>query len=122
MPRLSPHFTRHELSCHCCGQCNATQQLLDALEELRSLLGDSPIHVTSGCRCVAHNEAVGGVKYSRHTMGQAADIVIQGADPIEVAMASERVTTLRNGGLGIYATFTHIDVGHGDDRPARWQG
>lgn len=120
MARLSDHFTRHELACHCCGQCNVSPRLIDALEALREKLGNVPIHVTSGCRCVSHNEAVGGVPFSRHTVGEAADIVAEGVDPIEVAMAAEGVTAIRNGGLGLYSSFVHIDVGHGADRPARW--
>jgi len=122
MAKLSDHFRRHELACHCCGQCNVSPRLIEALEELRGLLSDSPIHITSGCRCVSHNDAVGGVHYSRHTVGEAADIAVQGHDPVEVAMAAEKVTAIRNGGIGVYGSFTHIDVGYGDDRPARWQG
>lgn len=45
------------------------------LDPLRRVYG-SPISITSGYRCSKLNEAVGGVKNSWHTKGNAADIHI----------------------------------------------
>lgn len=43
------------------------------MEQVRSLLGNNPIIVTSGYRSPALNEAVGGVATSDHALGFAAD-------------------------------------------------
>ena len=122
MAQLSDNFRFNELCCPCCGAYLANPRLLDALEALRSELGDVPIHVNSGTRCPEWNKKVGGVSKSKHLLGEAADIVVRGKEPIEVAKAAESVTQLRNGGVGVYESFTHVDVGHGASRPARWSG
>lgn len=45
------------------------------MEKIRHLLGDNPIHINSGYRSPAVNEAVGGAKNSAHLYGYAADFV-----------------------------------------------
>lgn len=52
---------------------NLTALVDNILDPLREAWG-APIVVTSGYRCVRLNAAVGGVKTSQHTLGQAADI------------------------------------------------
>jgi len=52
---------------------NLTALVDNILDPLREAWG-APIIVTSGYRCVRLNAAVGGVKTSQHTLGQAADI------------------------------------------------
>ncbi|EDV3146998.1 DUF882 domain-containing protein, partial [Salmonella enterica subsp. enterica] len=49
--------------------------------------------------------------------GTAADIHIEGVTPQQIADYAE--TILPAGGIGIYPTFTHIDV---RKNRARWQG
>jgi hypothetical protein len=43
-------------------------------------------------------------------LGRAADIVCKDRFPYEVAEAAEEVELLKNGGIGRYETFTHVDV------------
>lgn len=75
-----------------------------------------PVTINSGYRSPAHNAAVGGVKNSQHTLGTAADIVVRGVSPLEVAQYAEHLMPDR-GGIGVYLGFTHVDV----RRPrARW--
>lgn len=87
--QLTPHFTLAELT----ASTKARQLGLDntpppellprlvltaeMLERIRTTLG-APITVTSGYRCRAVNQAVGGVTSSDHTQGHAADIVAPG--------------------------------------------
>lgn len=118
--RLSKHFNASEFECHCCGLVNVSPRLVDALERLRALCGDAPIHVNSGCRCEPWNERVGGAVGSLHTYGKAADIVVQGHEPVEVADKAEQVVEFRHGGIGIYQNFVHVDVRQGG--AARWHG
>ena len=118
--QLSEHFRRSEFACPCCGYEVTQRRLVDALEKLREKCGGWPIHITSGCRCQRWNERIGGVLSSQHVRGRAADIIVQGLEPVEVAAIAELVAEFRHGGIGIYDTFVHLDVRpHG---PARWEG
>lgn len=72
------HFKKSEFTCHCgCGLNNIDLKLVNVLEQIREHFGQACI-VTSGCRCSGHNKAVGGVQGSRHVLGKAADIYVQG--------------------------------------------
>jgi len=54
---------------------NLTALVDNVLDPLREAWG-MPIHVNSGYRCKALNEAVGGVPASQHMLGEAADITV----------------------------------------------
>lgn len=72
-----------------------------------------PIKINSAYRSPAHNAKVGGVKNSQHVKGQAADIVIQGKTPREIAEQLEKLIfekKISQGGIGIYPTFVHYDI------------
>ena len=66
----------------------------------------------------ARNAAVGGAKYSQHLYGTAADIVVSGVAPKQVAEYAEKLMP-NTGGIGIYSNFTHIDV---RKTKSRWNG
>lgn len=91
-------------------------ELVAILEKIRTHFG-APVIINSGCRCPAHNRKSGGVTGSQHLFGTAADIHISGVTSQAVADFAE--TILPGGGIGIYKTFTHIDV---RQTRARWQG
>ena len=114
---ISKHFTRWEFECKCgCGFDTVDVQLLATLEAVREHFG-RPVIITSGCRCEAYNERVGGYKKSRHKLGRAADIVVKDVDPQDVYDWLDVHNT--KGGVGDYSTFTHLDSrGH----KARWKG
>lgn len=57
-----------------------TENLLQPLRELIA----KPFKITSGYRSPALNAAVGGVKTSQHSSGQAVDFVVQDLTPYEV--------------------------------------
>lgn len=116
MGDLTLNFSRHEFRCKC-GTCDfdtVDAGLLLMLEQIRSHFGQ-PVRITSACRCARHNQAVGGGTRSQHLYGRAADIQVADTDPKDVADYAE---TLNPGGLGRYATFTHIDSR--TNGPARW--
>ena len=54
---------------------NLRQLCINVLEPLRMRFG--VIRITSGFRCKAVNDAVGGARDSQHMFGQAADIFVQ---------------------------------------------
>jgi uncharacterized protein YcbK (DUF882 family) len=61
---------------------------------------------------------VGGETFSQHQYGTAADIVVTGVAPKKVAAFVETLLPGK-GGIGIYPTFTHIDV---RQKKSRWNG
>ena len=91
-------------------------ELVSVLQKIRNHFG-KPVTITSAYRTPGHNKAVGGTTYSQHLYGKAADIKVQGIAPKDVAKYAE--TLLDEGGIGIYNTFTHIDV---RATKSRWQG
>ena len=91
-------------------------ELVSVLQKIRNHFG-KPVTITSAYRTPNHNKNVGGTTYSQHLYGKAADIKIQGIAPKDVAKYAE--TLLGEGGIGIYNTFTHIDV---RSTKSRWQG
>lgn len=111
---LSANFNEKEFMCSHCGMVHVETTLIEKLEKLRKLAGRS-IHINSGYRCPAHNSKIGGTSQSYHMKGMAADIVIQGLNPRQVAALAQKAGF---GGIGSYADFTHVDVGP----PRRWKG
>ena len=92
-------------------------ELVAALQKIRSHFG-KPVTITSAYRTPTRNKAVGGTVYSQHLYGKAADITVNGVKPKEVAAYAEKILP-NTGGIGIYDTFTHIDV---RSTKARWNG
>lgn len=76
MGDLSRNFSRSEFACPHCGEVEIDPLLVATLQRIRDRAG--PVVVTSGYRCQAHNEAVGGVRNSQHIYGRAADIYVPG--------------------------------------------
>lgn len=112
--KVAENFSLHEFQCHC-GAVKLCPALVDKLQQLRNAL-NRPIVITSGYRCEEHNRAVGGAQRSQHLLGRAADIRVAGLTPEEVAGVAEAVGFK---GIGIYPTFTHVDVREGPQ--ARWK-
>ena len=102
--RLSRHFLKAEFACNHCGKLpnNPPKKLLNILEDLRTEF-DSPVIINSGYRCKIHNNNVGGVKNSRHMVGDAADVVVKGVDQHDVyVFLNNRVGS--SGAVGKYNT------------------
>ena len=117
MGDLSAHFSKSEFACRCCGQLKIEDGLIAGLEQLRTLAGRE-IVVHDGYRCPAHNQKVGGVPHSEHTLGMAADIAIPGLSLQQMYELALQVPTFCNGGIGAYdGDFLHLD---NRPHPARW--
>ena len=123
--QLSEHFNSYEFRCGLGRPCACTTILIDDklvefLEQIRQHFGQ-PITITSAYRCESYNRSIGGATGSRHSKGQAADIVVKGVSPKEVAKYAESIGVL---GIGLYETasdgyFTHIDT---RDYKSFWYG
>ena len=92
-------------------------QLVMVLQRIRSHFNRA-VTINSGYRTYARNKVVGGAKYSQHQYGIAADIIVSGIAPKDVADYAETLMP-NTGGIGRYSTFTHIDVRR---EKARWNG
>lgn len=121
--KLSENFSSLEFDCHgngCCSETIINPQLVEYVQKIRDHFGKS-ITVTSGYRCPIHNKRIGGATGSRHSKGDAADIVVQGVAPKEVAKYAESIGIK---GIGLYETsadgyFTHVDT---RDKKSFWHG
>lgn len=110
--KISAHFSRAEFECRCgCGFDTVDVDLLRALEAMRDHF-EKPIRITSGCRCRVHNKAVGGSEFSQHTLGRAADIVVDDVTPGEVYDWLDEYAPDKYG-IGLYQRgaggWVHID-------------
>lgn len=91
--------------------------LVNVLQKIRTHFGKS-VTITSAYRTPTKNKACGGTTYSQHLYGKAADIKVNGVAPKKVATYAEKLLP-NKGGIGIYKTFTHVDVRQGK---SRWNG
>ena len=116
--KLSTNFRVREFACSDGSDpVFVDSELVTALQKIRNHFGVA-VTITSAYRTPTHNKQVGGTTFSQHCYGRAADIKVKGVAPKTVAKYAEEILKNR-GGIGIYSTFTHIDVRL--DK-ARWNG
>lgn len=116
--KLSQNFRVREFACSDGSDpVFVDSELVTVLQKIRNHFGVA-VTITSAYRTPNHNKQVGGTTFSQHCYGRAADIKVKGVAPKTVAKYAEEILKNR-GGIGVYSTFTHIDV-----RPtkARWKG
>ena len=121
---MTEHFSREEFrskdGAHFPYEVKQNLQILaEQLEILREHF-QKPININSGYRSPEHNAKVGGAENSQHLLGKAADVVIDGVSPDEVADAIEFLIDnkmMKQGGLGRYVDFTHYDI---RGKKSRW--
>lgn len=121
--QLSKYFVSTEFDCHGSGCCSTTlinPKLIEYLNKIREHF-NAPITISSGYRCIIHNRNVGGATGSRHSKGDAADIIVKGHNPREVAQYAESIGIK---GIGLYETakdgyFVHVDT---RDYKSFWYG
>lgn len=118
--RLSPHFrvrefhSKHDPS----DLVKVDERLLTLLENIRNHVG-KPVHLNSGYRSPEYNATLKNASpRSQHCNGKAADIWVEGVTPKQIADIAECYLG-SSGGIGIYKTFTHVDV---RTKCTRWKG
>jgi len=110
MGDLTRNFSKSEFACKCgCGTNHYNIKLVYALQELRDLIG-KPIIINSAVRCKTHNQNVGGKPNSQHLLGAAADIKIKGMSTLILYGYAIQIERFKQGGIGLYDTFVHVDV------------
>lgn len=107
--KLSENFHRDEFQCSCgCGFDTVDAELITVLEAVRNFWGVK-VKINSGARCAKHNANEGGSPTSKHLIGQAADIVVEGILPQKVYTYLDNKYPDRYG-IGLYSGWVHIDV------------
>lgn len=122
--KVTANFSKSEFECSDGSQMplevfNNVIKVAENLEVLRAHF-NMPVNINSAYRSAVYNRSVGGAVNSQHLSGKAADVVIDGVPPNEVADAIEfliDVGLMQEGGLGRYDTFTHYDI---RGTKARW--
>jgi len=119
--RLTEHISVDEVKCRgkrCCGGSYPMDwRVMEAFELIRAELGDIPLNIGSGFRCLTHNRNIASEDTSQHTLGRAIDIhanVHVDAQMLKDAAwaVRERYAPLK--GIGLYKWGVHIDVRDGD--------
>lgn len=85
-----------------------SHDLVEVLQKIRDHFG-KPVNINSAYRTPTYNKKVDGAAQSQHLYGMAADISISGVKPADVAAFAETLMP-KYGGIGIYNSFTHVDV------------
>lgn len=80
--------------------------LVSYLQKIRDWSGTA-VTINSGYRTASYNAQIGGASQSYHIKGQAADIVVSGKTPLEVARKAE---ALGMKGIIKYNSFVHVDT------------
>lgn len=116
--KTTAYFKEEEFRCKCCGQLPKLcppDGLVDILIEIREHF-DKPVKINSGYRCPKHNKAIGGAPKSRHIVGDAVDITVQGIPTKKVyewvieAFGSQPLGIAKKISEDPYKGFVHIDT------------
>lgn len=107
--KLSTNFTVKEFACKDGSDSVVIEfELVEILQKIRDHFGKA-VTINSAYRNATYNKKVGGASNSQHVFGRAADIVVKGVSPEKVAQYAEYLMPSK-GGIGLYSTFTHVDV------------
>lgn len=88
------------------------------LEPMRSKLG-RPILINSGYRAKQLNDAVGGADNSLHMLGRAADIIVPGVPPFDVARAALSLSLPLTELILEFGEWVHVAVAEPGKVPER---
>jgi hypothetical protein len=113
---MKEYFNDDDFKCPCCGMNKFDPELRTELNALRHQVM-FPFIVNSACRCEKHNEEVGGVADSAHTIREddlchAVDIKVtlsSWRDMLLEALYKRRACGKGFWRIGIAKTFVHLD-------------
>ena len=116
--RLTENFRKEEFdskdgACMPNDVLNNISELAKNVQIIRDYVG-VPLTINSGYRSPSHNKSVGGVANSYHVQGKASDLSSKQITPKKLYDAILKLIAdgkIYNGGVGIYNTFVHYDIG-----------
>ena len=114
--KITKNFSLEEFECRCgCKMPDFVRKNVENLAENLQILRDvaGRLDLTNAYRCKEHNADVGGSTNSQHLLGKAADVKSKTIKPNEMAQTVDDLMKSENfelGGIGIYNTFTHVDI------------
>lgn len=117
MTEWTKYFTATELSCRCCNEMKVMDSFLKRLVELREAWGKMMV-VTSCCRCLKHNDSVGGKPKSFHLFGHPEITGISGTCAIDIHTGSlsgdqrlelASLAMQKGWSVGVAKSFLHFD-------------
>jgi len=101
------YFEPKEFSCKCCGRLVLSAELALKLDLARELAGTAMV-ITSGYRCKAHNQDIGGSNTSSHLKGLAVDISVDNSADRLLIIKGLIIAGFRR--IGIGSDFIHVDI------------
>lgn len=107
------YFKKSEFACKCKKYCNGfpvdiNHTVVRIAERARKEFG-KPCIISSGVRCEKHNKNVGGVSNSRHKLGKAMDLNVQGISSAKLVAWAKNQPEVRYT-YAIDSYYAHIDV------------
>lgn len=106
--KLAPNFTLKEFA------CKDGSDVVFVWVGMPDMLQQARYHfkarviLNSFYRTPAYNKKIGGSTYSRHLFGMAADVVVEGVPPLEVARYFDKFLGDK-GCVGLYKNYVHVD-------------
>lgn len=95
---------------------NVARLVADVLQPVRDALG--PVYVSSGYRPAEINRLVGGSRNSQHMQALAADFVVSGVAPLDVALwIADHLPLAYDQLIHEFAQWTHASVAPEDAAP-----
>ncbi|MEM7399828.1 MAG: D-Ala-D-Ala carboxypeptidase family metallohydrolase [Pseudomonadota bacterium] len=107
------HFEPREFASNGNGRVHVRKEMVAALDRVRRAVGH-PIRITSAYRDPAHNARVGGARFSRHVVGDAVDIDIDG---LSSAARYRLMWHLLAEGFTSFGSYAGSSFIHADMRP-----
>ena len=107
------YFSRKEFACKCGRYCDGypaqmQRKVVELADRARAELKGVGF-VSSGLRCSQHNANVGGVSDSRHLVGKAIDLRIEGKSARQTLAWAQKQPEVRYA-YAIDASYVHIDI------------
>ncbi len=118
---MNKYFSKEELACVCCGECNMDEGFIEKLTRARIAAGIpfvvDPRKGGSGYRCWKHNLEVGSAS-DNHPSGHAVDIkCTDSRSRYKIVKALLDVGFTR---IGIHKAFIHVDDNPNQEPEVMW--
>lgn len=99
-----------QFKCKCgCKQNKISMELVQMLDTARHTAG-IPFIISSGYRCIKHNNNVGGVNDSQHIYGNAVDIIWKDYNQLYHMISALINVGINRIGINYQKKFIHVDI------------